>query len=104
MSRCLLATLVLLTAAPAFADGGPVAVYRGGIAAPAAIPVYRGQAAPPAYLAASPPAVAEQVQAGVHLWRLGPDGGSVCRVRDTADVGRSVVRCIRLPRGAFARE
>ena len=109
MLRCLPAALPLLIAAwPALAAGGPVVDHRGAATAAPPVPIYRGQAAPPAYLAApgtpTPPQAPVRLLAGEQLWRVGPDGGTVCRLRNTADVGRSVVRCTPLPAAAFARD
>lgn len=98
----LLASLTLAQAQDSrpYTPPGRVVVYRGGEAAPSAVPIYRGSAAPPAYLTARPePAPRREIiGAGSQLWLLDRGRLVACRQINTATVGRSIVRCTR-PRG-----
>ena len=76
---------------------GGVAVYRGGQANVApALPVYRGSAVRPAYLAQGP-ASAPTTVGGRNLWLVDRAQGELtnCRAINTVNVGQRRIRCTR---------
>ena len=76
---------------------GSVAVYRGGQANVApAVPVYRGSAVRPAYLAQAP-APATATVGGRNLWFVDRADGELtnCRAINTVNVGQRLIRCTR---------
>jgi hypothetical protein len=77
---------------------GQVAVYRGRTASvPAAVPIYRGSAIPPARAPASPAGPPAEVEGGQRLWLVDRDRGTLtaCRLVSTFTVGRDAIRCTR---------
>lgn len=116
MGRLALAGLVLLLGTgaslaqeePAYRPPEPprtgVVVYRGSVPnLPTSVAVYRGSAAPPAYLAPRRPAPTSQAVGGRRLWLVDPaaDRLTACAVGGTGLVGERVIRCVkrRLPPG-----
>lgn len=108
MSRVFAALLGLVVAPAAMAADPPsgpsptspaasrVLIYRGGDTGPAgAVPVLRGSAVTPAWLAAdpAPPPPAMVTVAGSRLWRSSEDGLTVCRLVSTSTIGRSRIVC-----------
>jgi hypothetical protein len=76
---------------------GGVAVYRGSEATvPAAVPVHRGSAVRPAYLAQAPAEGAATV-GGRDLWFVDRAAGELtsCRAINTYNVGQRRIRCTR---------
>ena len=76
---------------------GSIAVYRGSEANVApAVPVYRGSAVRPAYLAQAPAPTTDPV-GGRNLWFVDrADGGLTnCRAINTFTVGQRLIRCTR---------
>lgn len=79
---------------------GKVTVYRGDQAASSSpVAVYRGNAAPPAHLAAPPARPVRPARglaaAGERLWLVEPGEGrlTACELRGTSTVGRRRVAC-----------
>ena len=107
----LAAALVVALALPALAGeaayrppsppgAGRVLVYRGsGASAPSAVPVYRGSAARPAYLAESAPAPEVLSIGGRHVWFVDPARGALtaCRLINTFTVGVTRIGCVERP-------
>jgi hypothetical protein len=76
---------------------GSVAVYRGSEAPVApAVPIYRGSAVRPAYLAQAP-VPAPATVGGRNLWFVDRAAGELtsCRTINTFDVGQRRIRCTR---------
>lgn len=83
-------------------SGGRVLVYRGAsVDVPAAIPVYRGSAAPPGYLTAAPPPRPVLPIGGRNVWFVDPAAGDLvgCNLVNTFTVGVTAIQCTdrRLP-------